>query len=493
MNIASELNPKTEVGQRVHLARERFPVFARCAAALLLAGMVARADAEQTVYTYDPSGNPTASLPTTPAKPAILTQPTSQLLRSNEPVTLSVIASGVGLSYQWFSNGVALAGATDDSLLLANLPLIGTNAGNFSVIVSNSSGSVTSAPPAAIWPDANDNGVPDWWELAYYNNLNQSASSDSDSDGVSLLEEFLEGTNPTNNTSFDPRLFVEAHHGSVSISPLQHSYSMGQFVSLTATPDAGHQFIAWSGSVMGTKSPINVLMDTNKFVTATFGFPLSIALDNTNQVWTSTNSVPWFGQAEVSHDGIGAAQSGPIVAYWNGSEFVGQETTLQTVVESNQPVQVSFWWNVSSRPPDALNFAIDGIKQASISGEAVGWQFVQTTLAAGRHMLTWTYTKDPVDLPTGVPFADAGWVDEFSLSTANLQPSAPLLSIMMPTTNTVLIYWQTSSVAFSLQQNFGFDPAAWLPVTNAVNVVGGENQVLISPAAPRQFYRLAYP
>ena len=268
---------------------------------------------------------------------------------------------------------------------------------------------------------------------------------------------------------------------------------MGQVVSLTATPDAGHQFVGWSGSITGTKSPINVIMDTNKTVKATFGFPLPIALDNTNLAWTTGGGAPWFGQAEVSKDGVGAAQSGPIVSYYDGSSFVGQQTTLQTIVQTNQPVQLSFWWSVSSRPTNALSFAIDGIKLASISGEAVGWQFVQTNLTAGLHTLTWAYTKGPVDLPTGVPFADAGWVDQVVLSPVNSQIQAPLLSITMPNTNTVIVYWPVTSTTFNLQQNTNVGGTNWIPVTNAVNVVAGQNQVTISPARPGEFFRLEYP
>ncbi len=453
-----------------------------------LAGVSGSAFGQAALYSYDAGGNLQAVAVANPP-PAFVSPPAPALLQSNSFATFSVVASGAGLAYQWLSNGVPIPGATGDSLVVGNLPLVGTNLGNFSVIVSNRSGSITSAP-VALWPDANGNGIPDWWEMAYFGNLNQPASGDFDGDGVSNLDEYLEGTNPTNAASFNPRLLVQSAHGTVTVSPMQPYYTMGQFVTLTAVPEPGHEFTGWSGSVTGDKSRITVLMDTNKTITATFGFPLATALDNTNLLWTTGGDASWFGQAEVSHDGLGSAQSGPIVSTWDGANFVGEQTYLQTVSDSPQPLLLSFWWNVSSRPTNALSLAIDGVTLASISGEAVGWQFVQTNLVAGRHTLTWTYAKGPVDIPNGVGFVDSAWVDQVSLLSTNAQIVAPILSILKTTTNTVLVSWPATSTGFTLQQSSALGPANWSNVPNPVNVVGGVNQVLIVPAPPDEFFQL---
>ena len=76
--------------------------------------------------------------------PSITGQPLSQSVVVGSNVVFSVTASGtLPLSYQWLSNGVSLAGATSSSLVLNNVP---TNfAANYSVIVTNVAGTVTSA------------------------------------------------------------------------------------------------------------------------------------------------------------------------------------------------------------------------------------------------------------------------------------------------------------------------------------------------------------
>lgn len=362
--------------------------------------------AQQSTYTYDPPGNLTAVTGTNAFAPSIATQPQSALFYSNNPVSLSVVASGAGVSYQWLSNGIPILGATSDTLLLTNLS--GTN-GNFSVIIGNASGSVTSTP-AAIWADSNRNAIPDWWEMRYFGNLNQTADGDYDGDGVDNLDEYLEGTDPTNPNSYDPRLHIQASLGMVVASPNQPHYTKGQHVTLTAIPNSGQMFLGWSGSATGTNSTISLVMNSNSTAIANFGLPLAVALDNTNLTWTTGGDAPWFGQTQASKDGLGAAQSGTIVG--------GQQSWLQGITTHlTQPSQLSFWWNVSSQSPDALSFSVDGIANGSISGEAVGWQYFLADLPAGTHTLVWSYAKQSNDNPTGIPFADSGWVDEVTLST----------------------------------------------------------------------------
>jgi hypothetical protein len=77
--------------------------------------------------------------------PEITLQPKSQDLRVGNPATLAAAASGTApLSFQWYFNGQLLAAATSSSL---SFPAVGVvNDGAYKVVVSNESGSVTSAP-----------------------------------------------------------------------------------------------------------------------------------------------------------------------------------------------------------------------------------------------------------------------------------------------------------------------------------------------------------
>ena len=78
-----------------------------------------------------------------PPPPAITTQPQDTNAPAGSPASLSVAATGNGLFYQWFKNGTLITGATQPTLNFAN-PQVADSA-DYNVVVSNSSGSVTSA------------------------------------------------------------------------------------------------------------------------------------------------------------------------------------------------------------------------------------------------------------------------------------------------------------------------------------------------------------
>jgi hypothetical protein len=95
--------------------------------------------------------NPQGSVTSTGAQltvitpPSIATQPVSQTVNLGQTATFSVAATGTApLSYQWRKNGVAISGATSASYTTP-AALLADNGAQFSVIVSNAGGSVTSA------------------------------------------------------------------------------------------------------------------------------------------------------------------------------------------------------------------------------------------------------------------------------------------------------------------------------------------------------------
>lgn len=83
-----------------------------------------------------------ALVPTVSA-PLIVLQPVSQTLVPGSTVTFKVEVSGTGpFTYQWKKNGVAISGATQETLVLSNVTE--ADIGTYMVTVSNSAGSVNS-------------------------------------------------------------------------------------------------------------------------------------------------------------------------------------------------------------------------------------------------------------------------------------------------------------------------------------------------------------
>ncbi len=100
------------------------------------------------------------------SSPQITTQPANVTVTAPAAASFSVVATGTApLSYQWRRNGAPIGGATSSSYVL-NPTAVGDNGAQFSVVVSNSAGSLTSSaatltvnaapvPPSITTPPAN--------------------------------------------------------------------------------------------------------------------------------------------------------------------------------------------------------------------------------------------------------------------------------------------------------------------------------------------------
>ena len=77
--------------------------------------------------------------------PAITTQPSSSTVISGGAASFSAVASGTSpFAYQWKKDGSSISGATSSTYTIASTQT--TDAGSYTVVVTNSAGSVTSNP-----------------------------------------------------------------------------------------------------------------------------------------------------------------------------------------------------------------------------------------------------------------------------------------------------------------------------------------------------------
>jgi len=128
----------------------------------------------------------------------------------------------------------------------------------------------------SIANDDNDNdGMLDDWEYRYFGpgNLSQTPGNDFDGDGVTNYSEYLEGTNPADRNSLRPRLIVLATNGVVNVNPVSTNYAYGATVTLAAVPNAGYQFVHWSGGASGNDNPLSLVLNGSRTVIANFRVP----------------------------------------------------------------------------------------------------------------------------------------------------------------------------------------------------------------------------
>lgn len=163
------------------------------------------------------------------------------------------------------------AGAFGPALDEVSLTAVPPTPVQYSVIVSNSSGSVTSVV-ATVGIDTDANGLPDYWERSNFGSIGQLASADNDGDGVSNLDEWLDGTAPADAASFRPRLRLTfTPGGAASVAPVRPSYTLNEMVQLTAIPDPGYTFIGWFGNTTNTNAVLNLTLTNHVTFLAMFG------------------------------------------------------------------------------------------------------------------------------------------------------------------------------------------------------------------------------
>ena len=232
--------------------------------------------------------------------------------------------------------------------------------------------------------DDDNDGMPDLWEIQYFNTLGTAATTDTDNDGVGNLNEYLEGTIPTDKNSFRPRLWLFVTNGIVNVNPASSNYAQGDNVTLTATPNAGYQFRGWSGHIGGNDNPLQLVMNTNKVVIPRFRVPgddfeQRIQLGGISATHSLSNAGASKEPGEPNHAGNTGGKSlwwtwtapfaGQVVINTAGTSFrnalavyTGAAVTNLTMVATNLPgvgtntSQVSFNANAGT----TYQIAVDG-------------------------------------------------------------------------------------------------------------------------------------
>ncbi|MBL9167626.1 MAG: PQQ-binding-like beta-propeller repeat protein [Verrucomicrobiales bacterium] len=162
--------------------------------------------------------NTGAAVSVEPLPPRIVRQPRSTRIAVGQEVRVGVIAAGSSLTYQWFRNGIPLAGETNSILLRFAAGEV--DAGTYHVVVSNHLGSVNS----------------DSLQVQI---------------GYTLA---VRSVGP----------------GSVEITPAESVYSPRTVVSLRAVPASRRQFLGWEGDAAGLSTSLSLTMDRNREVAAVF-------------------------------------------------------------------------------------------------------------------------------------------------------------------------------------------------------------------------------
>jgi autotransporter-associated beta strand protein len=267
------------------------PAYAGSFAATLLPDPGAGLSWDLTQLTVDGTIRVVSSTPA--IAPSISTPPQNLTVIAGDNATFSVTAAGTApLSYQWRFNGVNIPNATQSDYTRTNAQP--SNAGSYAVVVTNSGGSITSAPGVLTV------------------NLTLAINSMA--------------------------------RGSVVKSPDQATYAPNTVITLTATANTNYGFFGWTGDASGTNNPLQVTMTTNKVINAAFlNTSGEIILDNPD--------------SEVSYSGVWQSGSASLDKYGSDYRFSSTAAGGLSNATYRPAIGIAGYYEVYAWYPQGVNRA----------------------------------------------------------------------------------------------------------------------------------------
>lgn len=158
----------------------------------------------------------------------------------------------------------------------------------------NSATNISSIDIVLFDPDTDSDGLPDWWELEKFGNLDQDPGGDADNDGLTNLQECQLGTNPTSADTDNDGMTDGAEFTSGS-NPLQTD-SFLKIDAASGTNTAFTGFEPSEGYTLGLLNLQNGWVSSNAVAitdTGKYAGLQSVRLTGTTNADTYYNAMAW--------------------------------------------------------------------------------------------------------------------------------------------------------------------------------------------------------
>ncbi|PWU16274.1 MAG: hypothetical protein C5B50_13910 [Verrucomicrobia bacterium] len=314
--------------------------------------------------------------------PSITAQPQDQVAFVGENAVFSVAASGATYpcaeSYQWLLDGKNLAGATDSGFKISGAQ--STDAGTYSVIVTNASGSMTSTPAIlqVLPPNAPSTSINGRIAVGTVFAIGSAQLSFSGGFTNGFTFYTLDGTTPTTSSAFyngpvtltnsaivqamslssdfsqsafSPAVTVQitpgwnlqtsvVGSGTVMLNPSSGTYPSNSVVVLTATAAANWAFDHWTGDLSGSQNPASLIMNGPRSVQAVFvqtAYPLTVSTPGGGTVTVNGQIIPpqTFYRIGSTQALFATASNGWSFIQWQGDVTSTNNPLNLTITQTN--------------------------------------------------------------------------------------------------------------------------------------------------------------
>jgi sugar lactone lactonase YvrE len=288
------------------------------------------------------------------SQPSIGTQPTGQSVSIGSTATFSVTASGVPIpSYQWLFNGSYIADATNPTLIVSNVQA--ANLGSYSVVVTSSSGSITSNSVVLSSPGVAPN-APQVSSASYFSNISTRAQVQTGA-GIEIAGFVVTGAPGTTEQvlirASGPALDQFGITGSLLLPVLTLFDSAGSQI------DTNSDWMANSNAsqVMSAASSVGAFSftATQPGLAANSALLLNLAPGNYTAQVTGAGATSGIALVEVYEIGTSSAQ----IINISTRAFVGTAGSVEIaglVIRGSQPAKVL----IRAVGPTLANFSVSG-------------------------------------------------------------------------------------------------------------------------------------
>jgi len=460
--------------------------------------------------------------------PAITSQPVPKTALVGDAVSFNAGVSGSPLlSYTWLLNGAPVNGGTAATLTLPSVTT--TQAGLYSLVVTNFAGAITSAPamlrvksvelysgaqllaggtyvfsntptftvrsafPSGAIYYTLDGSAPNFASLLYTGPFQVPVSATVRALGYSadfLQSEEADPVNAIVLVNHTLSTSTGGGGGNVTLSPPGGTYIGSNTVTATAAPWPGWTFLYWQGDAAGTSPTANLTMERDKAVRAVFGTTLSTTVAGSGQVQLYPASGPYAYGSVVRLTGV--PQAGNYFGAWGNAASGNTNPLYFTITSPTQTVSSIFGATAAGQVALTLEISGHGQVQANPRANAYPLNQAVTLTAvpeAGQSFAGWSGDASGTQNPLTISMTQA------KVISANFS-ARPVLRV----SQAGIEGWSESGMRFTVLG----DPQTILQIYGSTNLTAWESLGLVTNSSgtvqftdpnvvtrSRRFYRTA--
>lgn len=167
-------------------------------------------------------------------------------------------------------------------------------------------------------------------------------------------------------------------NGTAAADPAKSTYSFGDVVTLSATPDLGYAFIGWSGSLIGLENPAVITITEDVTITAGFGLDnqYSLVANSAGNGTVSVTPVDDLYPAGYPVTLRALPELGYRFVGWSG-DLAGNTNPTDVVMDANKVITATFelappvTLTTTVKPPGTGSITVEPLKGQYLAGEVV--------------------------------------------------------------------------------------------------------------------------